>query len=186
MRHATTFNEFRPSVFEALYFLKEWRANTDLVANKQRLDELFLVQPFELSEQSLSEKVHLLNDIYGTHTQETIVTHLSQINNLELRISQGDLSVVDDIQASQQEGAYSFATKFCHHHNPIAYPFFSFTINNTLYKFENRDHFYGKHYNYNNYSEFYNAMQAFRNHYGLETCSWFYIDILLKGSSTLN
>ena len=187
MQHATTFDGFRPSVFETLYYLKEWRASAKQVANKQRLDELFLVQPFELSERSLSEKTHLLNSIYRTRIQhELIVPGLMQLPDLEDRISNGDLSIIEDISGIEIPGSYQFATKFCHHHNPIAYPFYTQEILQELQRLNHRDKFFNKFFNERNYMDFYNMIQAFRSHYGLETCSWFYIDILLKGCSTLN
>lgn len=187
MRHATTFNEFRPSVFEALYYLKEWRMNAKQVVNKQQLDELFLVQPFELSEQSLSAKIHLLNSIYKTRIQqELIVPGLMQLTDLSDRMSLGDLSIIDDISKIDVPGSYQFASKFCHHHNPIAYPFYTQEIIQELQRLDHRDKFFNIAFDKRNYMDFYNMIQAFRSYYGLETCSWFYIDILLKGSSTLN
>ena len=179
MPHATTFQEFRPSTFEVLHYLKEWMRKPERVDNVRRINQLFLMQPFQQTEQSLLGKIHLLNSAYHTQTPVSIVTNLLQIADLE-----GDLSVVNDIKETHIDGSYPFATKFCHHHNPIVYPFFSFAERDALLRINDEiEHFYEFNFMYNNYDRICDAMQAFRSHFGLETCSWFHIDLLLKGCS---
>lgn len=57
----------------------------------------------------------------------------------------GDVTLVRDVQyvniANKQISFYSFATKYCSHHNPLDYPIFDSYVAQILKYFRNKDAF---------------------------------------------
>lgn len=72
---------------------------------------------------------------------------------------------------------YSFATKFCSHHNPEAFPIYDRNVDKALRAFRKRDHFFS----FNNgdlkcYPKFVKIINAFRDYYKLSQYSYKDID----------
>ena len=68
-------------------------------------------------------KTITLNLYYSTYIRATtkLATGILQIQNLDARLQNGDLTLVDDVANVLSRRNYSFATKYCACHNPKAY-----------------------------------------------------------------
>lgn len=67
--------------------------------------------------------------IFNTYA---VAKHILTIPNLDNRLKQGDISLVDEIkEVTMSDGKkrdfYSFATKYCSHHNPNFFLFMTAT-----------------------------------------------------------
>ncbi|MBN2591291.1 MAG: hypothetical protein JXA96_15610 [Sedimentisphaerales bacterium] len=84
------------------------------------------------------QKVVLLNALYSTNIFATfdVALNIFRIDNFSYRVANGDLSLVDDIRKNQigdsEKDFYSFATKYCHHHNPCTYPIYDSLVEDML------------------------------------------------------
>ncbi|MDR0920474.1 MAG: hypothetical protein LBM93_14705 [Oscillospiraceae bacterium] len=89
----------------------------------------------------LRAKCKLLKSFYGVPRPdgiEIVAERIENIANLDKRLADGDLSVVNDISDKkiQEKGTrqFSFATKFCSFHQPTIYPIYDSTIYKALKK----------------------------------------------------
>ena len=71
-------------------------------------------------------KTVTLNLYYSTYIRATtkLATGIHQIQNLDARLQNGDITLVDDIASVLSRRNYSFATKYCACHNPKVYPIY--------------------------------------------------------------
>ena len=71
-------------------------------------------------------KTATLNLYYSTYIRATtkLATGIHQIQNLDARLLNGDITLVDDIASVLSRRNYSFATKYCACHNPKVYPIY--------------------------------------------------------------
>ena len=77
-----------------------------------------------------------LNLYYSTYIRATtkLATGIHQIQNLDARLQNGDLTLVDDIANVLSRRNYSFATKYCACHNPKAFPIYDKIVADYLAK----------------------------------------------------
>lgn len=167
-------------------YLFRWDTLTDYVSQEQALNKIFLGEDaFRFSESELMVKCATLNDFYSTHILKIyyVVQHYLGVPDLENRVKTGDLSLVDDLRWVVMPGKlkridlYSFATKFCSHHNPMKFPICDTLAVQTLVNFRNRDGF--THFSKSdlrNYSLFVSIIDDFRQYYHLEKYSYKEID----------
>lgn len=79
---------------------------------------------------AIYKKVVLLNSLYSTNIYATfnVAIKIHRINNFQNRVMNGDLGLIDEIRynviSDKNKDFYSFATKYCHHHNPKCYPIY--------------------------------------------------------------
>lgn len=81
-------------------------------------------------------KTITLNLYYSTYIRATtkLATGILQIQNLDARLQNGDLTLVDDVANVLSRRNYSFATKYCACHNPKAYPIYDNIVADYLAK----------------------------------------------------
>jgi len=103
--------------------------------------DLILREEFKKYDASLGhvyKKVVLLNSLYSTNIYATfdVALKIYKITNFEDRIKSGDISLVDEIRknviSGQEKDFYSFATKYCHNHNPNTYPIYDSFVEDML------------------------------------------------------
>ncbi len=131
-------------------------------------------------------KVSILNDFYSTQIFDTysVAKHISVIDGISNLIANGDLNLIRKISeitlGEKTKNFYSFATKYCHHHNQESYPIYDSYVGKVLkhcrkmnkgFNFRNSD--------LENYSKFKDILTNFRNEYGLEKFSLREIDLFL-------
>lgn len=165
----------RPSVKEVEKYLQNWNNLENYKLQEEALDKLF----FELTpnNQDISDillKVATLNDFYSTNifSVNPVAQHILSLN-IDERLKSGDVTLVNDIQkvtiSGVQRNFYSFATKYCSHHNSLAYPIYDSYVEKVLKYFRKVDQFEKfKNDDLKDYPKFKNIILAFRNYYGLE------------------
>jgi hypothetical protein len=102
----------------------------------------------------------------------SVAKHILSLN-IDDRLRSGDGSLVDEIQHVTINGRtlrlYSFATKYCSHHNPNAYPIYDSYVDKVLCYFRNVDCFIDfRSDDLRNYQKFKSILMQFREFYGLE------------------
>ena len=106
--------------------------------------DTILKEEFENPKDDLShlyKKVVLLNSLYSTNIYATFDVSLNiyKIADFRKRVMNNDLSLVNEIRkntiSGKQKNFYSFATKYCHHHNPAAFPIYDSFVEGSLIKY---------------------------------------------------
>ena len=110
--------------------------------------DLILKKEFKKKNITLDQiykKVVLLNSLYSTNIFATFNVSLKiyKIQNFINRVKQGDISLINEIRrhriSGQKKNFYSFATKYCHHHNPGAFPIYDSLVVKALLFFLNKE-----------------------------------------------
>lgn len=180
-----SFSTCNPAREMRAYFSK-WNSLPDYVSQENALNMIFLGNgALGFSEPELMVKCATLNDFYSTYIFKVyyVVKHYLSVANLQNRLRVGDVSLVDDLRkvptprSAKPIDFYSFATKFCSHHNPSAYPICDKLAIKALYEFKKRDGFckFTKT-SLTDYRVFIAVIDAFRDYYGLQNYSYKDID----------
>lgn len=156
------------------YFLDKWRTLDKYVAQEKSLNKLFLdTFPNNKSIDEVLIKVSALNDFYSTNifSSYNMAKHIVELQ-IDDRLAEKDLSLIKEIATLINSGKeryfYSFATKYCSHHEPLKYPIFDGYVQDMLIYFKKKDGFSDfKRDDLKDYPSFYKVMQDFRKFYGL-------------------
>lgn len=173
----------RPSVAQVENYLATWNNLEDYSLQEVALDKLFFqLCPENTCIADILLKVSTLNDFYSTHVFSTfpVAKHILTLG-IDERLKAGDLSLVKAIQKVEvkdtERNFYSFATKYCSHHNPLAFPIYDSYVDEVLYRFMRQEHFASfKRGDLKDYQVFYDVLLAFRSFYGLDKYSLKEID----------
>lgn len=118
---------------------------------------------------SVALKVSVLNDFYGTHIQDTYgfaehivndVTDFDELVKSNNPDEQKDL--IDRLENFHGKHMYSFATKYCHFHNPNDYPIYDSHVAMALKCYRNSDILSFNDKELQNYNEFKRVVGEFR------------------------
>jgi hypothetical protein len=130
-------------------------------------------------------KVSALNDFYSTNIFDThsVAKHIYEIGPTD-RINAGDPSVVNELAlvsiGGKQRNLYSFASKYCNHHNAEAFPIYDSYVHKMLTHFLRTDKFARFSVDeLKQYGRFVEIIYAFQKYYALEQFSLRQIDIYL-------
>ena len=122
-------------------------------------------------------KVSALNDFYSTNIFKVypVAKHILSLQ-IDERLYQGDVTLVDDIKTVNINGKcinfYSFATKYCSHHQPLYYPIYDRYVDEVLRHYRNQDGFaVFRNDDLKNYILFKLILEQFRSFYGLDQYS---------------
>ena len=95
---------------------------------EKALQDVFLYYPDHKNIQGVVAKIALLDRLYATNLDKGVkdivefATKISQINDIDRRLSVGDLSLVNEIaNLITDKRPFSFATKYCCLHNMFVY-----------------------------------------------------------------
>ncbi len=180
----------RPSAREVENCLNEWRSLENYVAQEVALDRLFKKDAVDNQDMSnILLKAAALNTFYSTNIYSiyAVALRIKGIENLDQRLADGDVSLVDDIKKvtikDKEHVFLSFASKYCSHHNQDAFPIYDYYVEVMLKYFRNCEDVNGASFcKFTNdgikgsYKEFCNVVTAFRSAYGLEKFSLKEID----------
>lgn len=159
-----------PCVNEVEKYLALWKSLEDYALQEAALDKLFFTwAPTNSSIEGILLKVSTLNDFYSTNIFSVfpVAKHILALD-IDQRLADGDPTLVDDIKAVGNRNHYSFATKYCSHHNPLEYPIYDYYVDKVLRYFRDTDGFCTfKTEDLKRYTEFKKIVLAFRSHYGL-------------------
>lgn len=192
---------YKPSLVEAQKYFDVWESLPNYTAHERALAELFRGHnsPFTKNDrlESIIIKASALNDFYSTNISRIydVAQLILSIHNVDKRLAEGDLSLVDDIRhvsfkryKRSEDGKvksqhvsidnYSFATKFCSHHQPEKFPIFDKYVAQVLSHLKS---IYSEVFNFKakdlrDYSVFTKQLDILRNTFGLQSLSYKELD----------
>jgi len=176
-----------PSVNEIEKYMKRWAVQENYVLQEKSLRKLFSkTYPENKIIENVLIKVCALNDFYSTNifSPFKVAKHIINLD-IDKRLKREDLKLVDDIaQIRMGRGKvinfYSFATKYCSHHQPKVYPIYDSYVEKMLMYFKKIDKFADFSKNeLRHYSLYKDVLLKFRKFYGLNKFDLKKIDIYL-------
>lgn len=168
-----------PCKNEVEKYLREWDALDNYTLQEKALNKLFLeTYTINTAIEDVLIKVAALNDFYSTNIFSIypVAKHIVDMN-IDSRLKAGDLTLVNEIaKVASAEGKehhfYSFATKYCSHHQPEKYAIFDSYVEKMLKYFRGVDRFYDfKDTDLKEYECFFETIQQFKKYYGLNMYS---------------
>ena len=166
--------DYRPSVDDAEWFINYWN-ELPIYSNQERaLDKLFIqLCPENKSIEDILIKCSALNDFYSTNIFDihSLAQHILSLN-IDERLRGGDCSLVNEIANVEVNGKnhcfYSFATKYCSHHQPETYAIYDSYVEKVLLALNKRESFGNFQKNLlKNYDVYIRAIRSFQQYFGL-------------------
>lgn len=169
---------YRPSVEDAEWFINYWNELPSYSNQEHALDKLFMqLCPENKCIEDILIKCSALNDFYSTNIFDihTLAQHIYGLN-VDARLRNGDYSLVNDIANVEVNGKnhcfYSFATKFCSHHQPETYAIYDSYVEKVLVSLNKKEPFGNFQKNQlKDYDVYMRAIFSFRQHFGLTNYS---------------
>lgn len=154
--------------------MKAWDEQENYVLQENALDKLFFVTyPNNTDINDILIKASSLNDFYSTNIFSifAVAKHICSLD-IDKRLRSGDLSLVDDIAditiGGKPKRFYSFASKYCSHHEPTRFPIYDYYVERVLIHFRKVDRFCDfKDEDLKKYPQFMAILDAFQQYYGL-------------------
>ena len=164
-----------PSKEQVECYLAKWDQLENYTLQEEALDKLFFqLCPVNTDITDILLKVSALNDFYSTNIFSVypVAKHILSLE-IDPRLKAGDVTLVDDIKVitinGKERNFYSFASKYCSHHNPYDYPIYDRYVDSVLRYFRDRDGFASfADGDLKNYVLFKGALIDFRAFYRLE------------------
>lgn len=173
----------KPTQKELKKWLDNWKKNKNMENYRNQenaLNKLFHeTYPKNNDINEILIKVATLNDFYSTHILNIfkVAEHIKNIKNLDDRLQKGDEKLIKEIAKvglKNKNGKkiifYSFATKFCSHHNDKDFAIYDRYVEKILMHFKKHNfskNFTKKEY-LKEYSNFKNILLDFRVYYKLD------------------
>ena len=164
-----------PSEEQVEFWLHRWDELEDYTAQEDAIDRLFHGE-FAKNDnlQNILIKCSVLNDFYSTNIFKIypVAKHILSLN-IDDRLKKGDPSLVDDIAKvsinNKDKYFYSFASKYCSHHNQLDFPIYDSYVHKVLKYYRNVDRFFIFDENdLKVYSKFKDILIQFRSFYKLD------------------
>lgn len=161
----------RPCHDEVEKYLRLWNALKNYSLQESALDKLFFtLAPSNTQIEDILLKVSTLNDFYSTNIFSVfpVAKHILSLD-IDTRLNQGDPTLVDAIKTVDGRNHYSFATKYCSHHNPLEYPIYDSYVDKILRYFRDTDGFCSfESDDLKQYDKFKEIILTFRTYYELD------------------
>ena len=158
------------------------------------LEELFQQYPDNSDLRHVLLKVVAVNSLYHTmiYALETVARHIhAHHKEIDSALAAGSPEIVDKIAKVSVNGKiynfFSFASKYCSWHNPLAYPIYDAHVDHYLWTLQKQNQFSSfLHPDLWNYPKFLNIMIAFRDSHGLGSFTFKEIDkfLFIEGAPT--
>lgn len=176
----------KPSVEIVEEYLKLWDTLENYSLQECALDKLFFeLAPSNTNISDILLKSATLNDFYSTNIFSIfpVAKHILSLN-IDDRLKEGDETLVDDMKNivinNKNMKLYSFATKYCSHHNPEHFPIYDSFVDKVLRYFRDIDGFFKfKNEDLKNYKTFKSILNDFQIFYGLQKYSFKELDKFL-------
>ena len=164
----------RPCNEEVKKYLDLWNSLENYVLQERSLDKLFKDKiPNNTEIEDILIKASTLKDFYSTNIFSIfpVAKHILSLN-IDERLKSGDSSLVAEIAEVEMAGKrkcfYSFATKYCSHHNQEDFPIYDCYVEKVLMYFKKRDRFDKfKMDDLKNYPRFKELLLSFAGYYGI-------------------
>lgn len=176
----------KPSAETIHKYLSVWETLEKYRLSEGALGRLFHeLCPENSGIESVLLKVSALNDFYSTNIYDTYTVgkHILALD-IDDRLRDKDLRLVNDIAKVNIKGKsknfYSFATKYCSHHEPDAYPIYDSFVDTMLRYYRNEDAFEKfRNAELRDYPRFIEIITSLREYYGVTEFSLRDLDIFL-------
>jgi hypothetical protein len=176
----------KPSSAVVFNYLERWELLENYRLQESSLSLLFnKLCPENKSIEHILLKVSTLNDFYSTNIFDTYSTARHILNlNVDSRLEAKDYSLVNDIARVPIKGKvrnfYAFASKYCSHHRPEAFPIYDFFVEKMLLHYQSTSGFGEfKKDDLKNYDRFMEIIKSFQTYYKLAKFSLREIDVFL-------
>lgn len=163
----------RPSPEQVKIYLNKWEQLEAYPEQEKALDKLFQeLCPKNVKIEDILLKSATLNDFYSTNIFSVfpVAKHILELD-IDDRIAKGETSLVDELQNVNIQGKnhkfYSFASKYCSHHNPRDFPIYDNYVAKVLRHFRDVDKFI-KRKDLKTYKNFIETLDCFTNFYDLD------------------
>lgn len=165
-------------------YLEKWDSLENYVLQENSLNKLFInTYPNNTNIDEVLIKVCSLNTFYSTNifSPFTVAKHIVALD-IDKKLSENNLDLVNDIAEVKMNGGkvikfYSFATKYCSHHNPEQYPIYDSFVEKVLLHFKKEDNFYQfNKQDFRVYPRFRQILNKFSNFYKLNNFNLKQID----------
>lgn len=164
-----------PSIEQVEFYLEKWDGLENYRLQEDALNKLFFeLCPSNTDIRDILLKASTLNNFYSTNIYSIypVAKHICSLD-IDSRLKAGDVTLVRDIQyltiSDTQKNFYSFASKYCSHHNPLGYPIYDSFVDEILRYFRNRDSFSEfQDGDLKDYAKFKSILIDFRSFYGLD------------------
>ena len=117
-------------------------------------------------------KTIVLDKLYSLNIKyvDDLVKHLTQIDNLNERLKNGDTELVNEMKKVNLPNGktinyLSFASKYCRRYNPEQYPIYNSIVKQVLSHYNSNLHFYSDKINWSDYTCYKKVVDAFMKCY---------------------
>lgn len=171
--------DYKPTVDEVKYYINKWNENGDANNKELALNKLFYeLCPENKDIRDVLIKCSTLNDFYSTNIFDihSVAQHILKLK-IDERLKDGDLNLVKDIanvevgNPPKKRNFYSFATKYCSHHQPYKYAIYDNYVEKVLVDFNKKER--GDRFssftleNLKDYKNFIRVIRDFKDHFCL-------------------
>ena len=164
-------------------YLVKWNKLENYHLQENALNKLFhQLCPKNEKMEDVLLKCATLNDFYSTNIFSIYLVAKHIVNlDIDQRLQNGDITLVNEMQHISISGKvrnfYSFATKYCSHHNAEDFPIYDSYVEQVLFHFQ-KEHGFSKFKltDLKDYTIFKSVLVDFRNYYGLVEYSLKQID----------
>ena len=164
-----------PSKKEVNKYLKLWDSIENYVLQERSLYKLFhKTYPKNIDIDDILIKASALNDFYNTNIFSIfpVAKHILKLK-IDDRLKEGDTTLVNDISNVTISGVkkhfYSFATKYCSHHNADDFPIYDDYVRKVLMYFKKKDKFEKfTASDLKDYSKFKEILNSFKKYYDID------------------
>ena len=176
-----------PSAELAQEYIDKFDSNKELVMVEEVLSELFGKYPNNKELRDILIKVSTLNSLYSTQIYATIemAKHIQELK-IDVRLQQGSPEIVNKIAditiKERTRHNYSFASKYCHWHQPDFYPVYDSYVDQLLWAYHNQLGFMDfQQAQLRQYPRYKEIIEEFRKNYGLSQFNFRELDKFLWG-----
>ena len=169
----------KPNIREVEKYLVKWKTLENYVLQEKSLKKLFTkTYPSNNKIEDVLIKVCALNDFYSTNILSPFIVSKHILNlTIDKRLQQRDYTLVNEIahikvKRNKIINFYSFASKYCSHHQPNYYPIYDNFVEKFLIYLRNEDKFYDfKRAELKDYPKYRQILLEFRKYYKLNKYS---------------
>ena len=157
--------------------LEKFETETYLHYKKQdeAIDELIKKYPNNKDFLGVILKVGIINSFYSTNIFKpfAVAKKIFAIKDLDKKLEDGSISVMNEIAnveiAGKKKNFYSFATKYCYHHNHNGYTIYDSYLDNEIWKLIKKDKFIDvRREDLKNYSIYLEVLCTLKKYYSLD------------------
>ncbi len=169
-------------------YLKRWYALKDYPEQEKVLKKLFCDYAKNTDFHTVMIKVATLDSFYSTQLRSVpeMVNRILAIPNLDMKMEEGCPWLVDEMCEIEGYKPFSFASKYCSHHNNVAYPIYDSFVATVLTAYREKSAFTKIKTNISSYNrkksyekDFLPIIEDFREYYGLNKYSFKELDRFL-------